>query len=186
MNKSFYLPVLLLLCAFLLVGCELPGVGMPDDGPPIPVSEEAAASLEQKAAEAASGAGETTVTLTQEEITSYLALRLGAAAAENGQPNPLRNPQLYLKENGTMVLRGEVLFEERSQPIRIVAQPQVANGSLELQILEGRIGMVPVPGPILELVEGEVARAILMGQDYARLEEVLVGAGTLTIRGQPA
>lgn len=166
------------MLVWLLVACEVPGTAMPDDGPPVAVSEEAARSLEAKFAEAAAAQGASTVTMTQEEVTSYLALRLASAEV------PLTNPQVYFKEDGGVVVRGQVDYQGQIQPIRVVARPSASDGTLVVDIVEGRIGPVPVPGPLLDQIEGNLADAILAGQQYARLDEVRVDGGQLTLTGQ--
>lgn len=183
--------VLMLLASVVLSACSIPGFGgsTVDDGPPIPVSEEAAASFEQKAVAAGQEAqanGSSSITITQEEITSYIALRLENAAAEAGTSVtlPLTQPQIYFKESGELVLRGQLEFQGRSQLLRVAARPSAVDGSLQIDITEGSIGPVPVPGVILDQTEGLLADAILAGQDYAMLDEVRVEQGSLTLRGR--
>ncbi|MBA3534117.1 MAG: hypothetical protein H0T73_19520 [Ardenticatenales bacterium] len=170
--------IVLCLGMLLLSGCTIPGTGLPDDGPAVPVSEDAAVSLEQKMAEAASVPGVTTVTMTQEEATSYLALRVSSQEVQ------LTEPQVYFRADGTVILRGKVSYEGQIQPMRVVARPTATNGTLAVDITEGRIGPVPVPGPILDQLEGNLAEAILAGQQYARLDEVSIAEGTLTLTGE--
>ena len=177
------LSIILLLTLFILPACNVPGLSMPDDGPPIVVSEEAAQSLEQKVAQAAATAGQSTLTTTQEEVTSYLALRLDALAAQNGVQNPWQEPQVYFKENGQIVLRGDIEYEGYMQPIRLVAEPSAVAGLLQVNIVEGRIGPVPVPESILSQAEEQLGQAILAGQQYASLDEVRIEAGTLSLMG---
>lgn len=174
----------ILLGLLLLSGCQIPGTALPDDGPRVAVSEDAAVSLEQKAAEAAAIQGVTTISLTQEEVTSYLALRLTDLAVQQGIENSLRDPQVYLKGDGTLILRGAILFQERRQPIRVVARPEALDGLLRVDITEGRIGPVPVPGPILDQLESQLAQAILAGQEYARLDSITVAEGSVTLVGE--
>lgn len=183
MHKRYWTLILLLWSLFTLAACQLPGE-LPDDGPPIAVSEEAAASLEQKAIEVAGTSGPSTITVTQEELTSYLALRIDPLAAENGVENPWRNPQVYFKGDGSIILRGDIEFEGQSQPIRVVAKPTATDGTLNVDIVEGRIGPVPVPTGILDQVEDQLAQAILAGQNYARVDSVVVEEGTLTVTGE--
>lgn len=169
----------------LLVACQIPGFGDPDDGPPITVSEESAASLEQKLAEVAGAGGAVNVTLTQEEVTSYLALKLPATFEQDGTTitNPLQNPQVYFKADGTLIMRANITFEGNSQLIRVVAKPTVVNGMLQVDITEGKIGPVPVPGPLLDQVETALAEGLTAGQDYTNLTSVSVAEGTITIEG---
>ncbi len=184
--------VLVLLAGVLLSACSLPGfgAGTVDDGPPIPITEEAAASLEQKAIAAgqeAQAGGSSSITVTQEEITSYVALRLLTAAQDNSTvPLPISEPQIYFKESGELVLRGNLEFQGRSQPLRVAARPTAVDGALQVDVTEGSIGPVPVPGIILDQTEGLLADAILSAQDYARLDAVSVQQGTLTLQGQRA
>ena len=158
-----------LLMTLLLTACEIPSLSTPDDGPPVEISEEAAASLEQKAVEAATANGVSTITITQEEATSYFTLRVMPLAEQNGIQNPLQQPQIYFKGDGTVVLRSNIDFQGQKQTLRVVARPTVANGSLQVDITEGSIGPAPVPESILNQVEGQLAEAILAGQSYARL-----------------
>jgi len=177
------LSIILSLTLFILTACNVPGLSMPDDGPPVAVSEDAAQSLEQKVIQAAATTGQSTVSTTQEEVTSYFALRLDALAAQNGVENPWQEPQVYFKENGQIVLRGNIEYEGYMQPIRLVAEPSAVAGSLQVNIVEGRIGPVPVPDSILSQAEEQLGQAILAGQQYASLDEVRVEAGTLALTG---
>jgi hypothetical protein len=169
-----------------LSACNLGG--MPDDGPPIPVTQEAADRFHQKAAAAGSelaANGAASNTVTQEEITSAVALGLTEAAATSPTGGfPLTEPQIYFKQDGSIAVRGNIGFQGRTQPVRIVAQPRVESDSLQLNIVGGQVGRVPVPGPILNQVEGALSRAILAGQDYGRVTVVQVEQGALTIAGQ--
>ena len=95
----------------------------------------------------------------------------------------MQNPQVYFKENGQIVLRGDIEYEGYMQPIRLVAQPNAVDGSLQVDIIEGRLGPIPVPDSILSQAEEQLAQAILAGQEYAQLDEIRVQAGTLTLTG---
>jgi hypothetical protein len=173
------------LTLFVITACQIPGLSDPDDGPPVAVSEESAASLEQKLADVAAAGGPVSVTLTQEEVTSYLALKMPATIEQDGTTitNPLQNPQVYFKADGTLVMRANITFEGNSQLIRVVAKPTVTNGALQVDITEGKIGPVPVPGPLLDQVEVALAEGLTAGRDYSNLTNVAVAEGTITIDG---
>jgi hypothetical protein len=74
---------------FLLIACQLPRFGqkeLPNDGPPVATSQAAARQFVTKITEAGqSGAktGQITLTLTQEEVTSFI--QIGAEMAEQLQ-----------------------------------------------------------------------------------------------------
>ena len=167
----------LLLLTLALAACALPGTSMPDDGPPVAISEEAAASLEQKV-QALATSGSATLTVTQEEISSYLALRLLS------EDMPLRQPQIYFRDGGQMVIRGDIEFQGRSQPLRIEATPTLADGKLDLAVSSARVGPLPLPTSIIDQIEGSLGEAILAGQRFGTLTAISVGAGTMTISGE--
>lgn len=185
MKNRFVNLVVVALTVLLASACQVPGLSTPDDGPPVAVSEESAASLEQKLADVAAAGGPVSVTLTQEEVTSYLALKLPASFEQDGTTieNPLQNPQVYFKDDGTLVLRADIVFQGNSQLIRVVARPTVANGQLQIDITEGKLGPVPVPGPLLDQVEGALAEGLTAGRDYTELTTVAVADGTIMIEG---
>jgi hypothetical protein len=141
--------------------------------------------MEQKLSDVAAAGGSVDVTLTQEEVTSYLALRMPATIEQDGTTieNPLQSPQVYFKGDGTLVLRANIVFQGNSQLIRVVARPSVVNGELAVDITEGRIGPVPVPGPLLDQVESTLAEGLTAGRDYTELTAVSVAEGTITIEG---
>jgi hypothetical protein len=177
--------LVVLLTLLSLTACQIPGLSDPDDGPPVAVSEESAASMEQKLAGVAAQGGNVDVMLTQEEVTSYLALKMPATIEQDGTTitNPLQNPQVYFKADGTLIMRANITFEGNSQLIRVVARPNVANGALQVDITEGKIGPVPVPGPLLDQVEVALAEGLTAGQNYTNLTNVAVAEGTITIEG---
>ncbi|MDQ4076831.1 MAG: hypothetical protein M3220_11380 [Chloroflexota bacterium] len=77
--------LVLFLVPLLLGGCGQAGVlqvEMPDDGPPVPVSQEAAVGFIRKsttAAQSAANTGSATITITEGEVTSFLAVGIELA-----------------------------------------------------------------------------------------------------------
>jgi len=179
---------------------------VPDDGPPIAVSEDAARRFLQKNADAARDAaqnGSSRLTITQEEITSVLDLsasapeRLATMVAEDSRQNDevpdlpnldilvtLEEPQVYFKGDGTIVLRGRIEFRNSFQPFRIVTRPSAQAGTLEFDFIEGTSGSISMPEVIFDQLGNLLAQAILLGQQYAAITELRVEAGTFTIAGQ--
>src|SRR5690242_3836948 len=96
--------VLALSLAVLACGSPL-GIGQPTaPASPIPVSTEAAGELEELWANAIENAGpngEVSVVMTEEQLTSYVAVKLAE------QPDvPLKNIQIFLRD-GQMTLTGD-------------------------------------------------------------------------------
>ena len=229
----------LVVVSLFALGCSTPRflrAELPDDGPPIPMSQTAARRFVEKVTAAGTqGArtGESTLTITQEEVTSFLTI--GAQLAEQMQqykrieslqdltelediegmneiegleqwrqladkrkglpdirlPDPrlrltIQEPQVYFQENGHIVVRGYGQVRNQRQPIRIVVAPRVVDGELELDFVEGKLGPLPLPEGIFDLVGGLLSRALLAGREYVEITEITVRAGTLTIRGRHA
>src|SRR5215211_5740182 len=110
MKKIRGLPLFLLILVLTSLACTI-NVGGPDYSslPPIPVSGEAAQSIQaelQRAIEAAAQTGVITVNLTEPQITSYLATRLQNDPNLQRDGKPLINdPQVYLRD-GQMQIYG--------------------------------------------------------------------------------
>ena len=193
----------------MLSGCEQLGLStneLPDDGPAIPVSEAAARSFLQKnvaAVKAAAQTGMSRLTITQEEITSVIALsadapeRVATMVAQSAEENDevpnlpnldilvtIEEPQVYFKADGTIILRGRIEFRNSFQPFRIVTRPSATAGTVEFDFVEGCIGPVAMPESIFDQLGNVLAQAILLGQEYVEVSELRVQEGTLTVAGR--
>jgi hypothetical protein len=166
--------LILILALPMLPACGLGGGAQP--APSVAVSEEAATSLEQKLGEAAqSQEPKVTLNVTQEEITSYLRLRV--------KDSPLLNPQVVFQP-GQIVLTGQATAGV-TQELRVVAAPRVENGILQFEFREAKFGPLPLPTELLSVVNDELRR-VLVGNTIGRLDTVEVGNGTLTVTGERA
>lgn len=166
---------LAVLIATMLLGCGL--VGGPAAPPgDVPVSEEAAARLETKIQEAAaSSQGEQVqVTLTEEEVTSYLRLRL--------QTEQLQSAQVQF-EPGRIILTGQATVGI-TQNIRMVASPRVENGIVQFDFSEAKFGPLPIPQSILDIANDQLRQALT--SNVAQVDQVDVGDGTITVSGRRA
>lgn len=231
---AFFLVTMLLVGA-LLTGCQRPeflDAELPDDGPPITVSAEAARRFVEKTSAAGQSAAETkqvSFTVTQDEVTSFLNIgglmaeqmqalnlqnledlqQLDAGTLEGveglqewtallgqreGLPNirlsdlalrvVIREPQVYFKANGHVIVRGYAEALGQRQPLRLVFAPHASGGELELDFVEGNLGPVTVPEVLIDQVGKGLARAVLAGQDYVEIAKIEVGNGTLSVSGR--
>src|SRR5437762_645904 len=99
MLRGIRVGLIMLSFASLIIAslaCDLSVGGPTPPGSPIPVSSEAAGELQNvwKTAIANAQNGEVTVIITEEQLTSYLALKLEAQSTP-----PLHNVQVYLRNN---------------------------------------------------------------------------------------
>ena len=254
--------------ALLLAACQRPAFlegDLPDDGPQIEPTQEAALRFVEKVVDAGqAGAlnGQSAITVTQAEVTSFLSiasqvaqmaqqleriesvedleqlqgiegLDLAALGMEDldlegidlerlqgerddGQalrPTALklwqalsrrdeglgglslsdlrlslavREPQVYFKDNGHVVVRGYVQARNVRQPVRVVVAPHARRGELALDFVEVKLGPLPLPESLFDAIGKGLSSVILAGQDYAEIQEIVVGEGTLTVRGRYA
>jgi hypothetical protein len=230
------LSLVVIVLAGLLAGCQRPeflDAELPDDGAPIRTSPEAAMRFVEKVTAAGERASETkslSLTVSQQEVTSFL--DIGGIMAEqmqamnlsslgdvqqidlaqglegvegleqwqallgqrDGLPNislsdlslrvVVREPQVYFKGNGHLIVRGYAEALGQRQPVRLVFAPRASEGELVLDFVEGNLGPVEVPELLIDQVGKGLARAILAGQDYVEITKIDVGEGSMTLSGR--
>ncbi len=163
--------LVVLILAVLACG---PSNNAAEIGPPegiIPVSHEAAERLKTNFNQAIQEAGtsnEAQLRVTNEEITSLIALEL----ANTGQI-PLSNPQIWFT-SGRIYVTGGV---KPAGPIEfnsiIVATAIVDNGQLVVEVQEAQMGMFDFPDAMLESITQTINESlvgILIDLDITRLE----------------
>jgi len=139
------------------LACDLTVGGPTPPGSPIPVSTEAAGQLREvwKTAIANAQNGEVTVIITEEQLTSYLALKLEA------QTNPpLHNVQVYLRNN-----RIQIYGTAKAGTVSTTAAVSLAftitpEGKAQFSIDEADFGPVPVPTSLLSSLSSALNEAL--------------------------
>jgi hypothetical protein len=221
----------------LLTACQAPDFlqsELPNDGPPVATSPAAAGRFAQKVVAAGERAADTkrfNLTVTQEEVTSFL--NLGSQLAEQmqaaygvdslqelqalqgqqalqameGLPDwakqlqggqnslgldlpdlslrvTIKEPEVYFKGNGQMIVRGYGEALGQQQALRLVLAPYASEGELALDFVEGNLGPVPVPEGVVDLVGKGLASLILVGRDYVEISKIQVSNGSLALSGR--
>jgi hypothetical protein len=170
-------------------------VGGPDYSSlePIPVSTEAAQSLREdilKSLESGVQTGIVTITITEPQITSYLALRMQSDPAlqqENREPF-FTEPQVYLRD-GQMKIYGKTRQGLFTANIGIILNVGVDGfGKAKIEVASADFGPFPVPEGINEAVTlfleeaftgpiGPVATGL-------RIETIAIQNGIMTVNGR--
>lgn len=96
----------------------------------------------------------------------------------------IADPRVYFQGNGHITARGHAELLSWRLPIRSVVAPRAAEGELVLDFVEGQVGAVPMPEILFDYVSQGLSEAILLGQEYAQVTHISVGAGTLTVSGR--
>ncbi len=150
--------VLALSLAGLACGSGL-GIGAPTaPASPIVVSTEAAGELEdlwQNAIDNAGPNGEVVIVMTEEQVTSYVAIKLAE------QPDaPLENIQIFLRD-GKMTMTGDAKIGALTAPATLVIDVTVdGDGKLAASITDADFGPVPVPQSMLDSLNDSISESL--------------------------
>ena len=181
-----------LLAGFLLVAatlaCNLPT----NPQPPIPSltpstgDADAFESNFQQAVNQASQTGIFNVTITQQQLSSWLALRAQGFAQQHGYEWPFKNVQAGL-DNGKIILYGVIVQPNVPEtPAQVIFTPSIdGNGQLAVKIESGQVGIVGMPSDVLNKLTDTI-RNILTGQlaqiqGRYRLTNLTIANGGLTV-----
>ncbi len=169
--------------------------GGPDysDLTPIPISTEAAQSLQdgiKKSIEDGLTSGVVTITITEPQITSYLALRLQSDPSlqqENSTPL-ITDPQVYLRD-GQMKIYGKTQQGMFAANIGIIVNVGVdADGKPKIEIASADFGPFPAPEGINETITAIIEEAYTGSfgpvATGIRIETITIADGVMTIVGR--
>lgn len=194
MKKIRGLPLFLLTLVLTSLACTV-FVGGPDYSslPPIPVSAEAAASIQdelKRAAEAAAQTGVITVNLTEPQVTSYLAARMQTdPSLQQSDKKPLiTDPQVYLRD-GQMQIYGKTQQGIFAANIGIVASMGVdVNGEPQIDVVSADFGPFPAPEGLKDAITAMVREAYTgsLGPVATglRIEAISIANGVMTVTGR--
>lgn len=150
-------------------------------GGPVEISEEAARRLEEKVAQAfqAGPSGQFTLRLTDEEVTSWLALRVAP-----DPENMIAEPQVRFTEGkvySAMTLIGVLPFHLR---IALVALVTLVDGRVEFQIEKISTGPFPVPGFIRDMLSDTVNETLRETQLDVEVTSIEILESEMAIAGR--
>ena len=140
--------VILVALVTASLACTVDVGGPVAPGPSIPVSQDAAAILEDVWASALQGAlatGQVLVILDEAQVTSLLAIRLSQ------QDKPvLTNPQVYLQD-GQIRVYGSTIQGPLRGNVLIAIEPRLdTEGRVTFDVLSADFGPVPAPASVLD------------------------------------
>ena len=141
--------------------------------PTVAISEDAAKRLEEKAANLSTT--QFRLELTEEEITSYLALHLDEAV-------PLASPQVYLLP-GKIVLEGDITKPVRSH-VTLTGTVSVVSGRVQTEIESAHLGGLSVPRILLASLSDRISEMVRQGQESIEIDSIELLAGRLVIVGR--
>ena len=183
MHTLFKRSGFLIILALAALACNL---GKPQKAEPtVAVSTEAAGSLVEtwsQALETARETGTLSVTMTEEQLTSFLAISI---AEEEGLP--FSNPQVLLR-SGEMEIKGVYKTDFVDANVSIVLNVTVGSSGLPLiEVKSGSVGPLPVPADLLSSVADAINEALTgqIPEDAAgfSLDSITISDGSLSLTG---
>ncbi len=193
-KKQFALPIFLLMLVLTSIACTV-FVGGPDYSslPPIPVSTQAAASIQdelKRAFEAGAQTGEVTINFTEPQLTSYLAQRIQTDPnLQQSDKKPLiTDPQVYLRD-GQMQIYGKTQQGIFAANIGIIVKVGVdANGQPLIDITSADFGPLDVPEGLKSAITAMIKEAYTgsLGPVATglRIESISIVNGIMTVTGR--
>ncbi|MCJ7624335.1 MAG: hypothetical protein MUO76_12595 [Anaerolineaceae bacterium] len=174
----------LLVITFSSLACQIQ-VGGPE--PPdrkIPVSQEAAINAEKiwNSSIENNNSNKVAFTLTEEQITSYVALQL-----QSNINSTFTEPQIFL-DNGVISIYGKAEQSLFNANFYIALQPTIDDtGMLSFEITTADFGPLPVPSDFLEnfssIVNNVLNASIFPGGSNFHISNVFISNGMITIEG---
>ncbi len=166
------------LIALFLLACGLPGLSRPPQRPTVesvPVSEEAAQQFEEKVGQLGQvQPGETVVlTITEEEITSYIAVNLA-------QSSDVQDIQVNFRD-GRIYISGTVPVGPSKQELFVVLRPYVQEGKMAMEFEEATLGPIGIPDPIKQAINDQIRAAIAPENQVTTIKSITVEEGKITI-----
>lgn len=152
---------------------------------PVVVSTEAVGDLEQTVQDALKNAqnGEVTIVVTEQQITSYVAIKMAE------QPDaPIQDVQVYLRD-GQIQLYGTAKVGGVKAPAVVKLKVgATAEGKLDVTVSDANFGPMPVPSSLLDSLSSGI-NEMLSGQfgpevTGVKIASVAIGDGQMSITGQ--
>lgn len=157
--------------------------------PAVEVSENALESFNEKWREInlATPGGPFTVTFTEAELTSAVHAGIAQAEADTGQPLPIQNVQVALRDGSVQVF-GQVKVDPLTMNGQITAVPYIDTaGDVRLDVTSAEFGMFEVDQSLLNSavasVENSINQPIRSSPGNINLTNVTVTDGSLTVSG---
>jgi hypothetical protein len=191
--KTNTIPIFLATLILASLACTM-FVGGPeyDDLTPIPVSTEAAQSLKdgiEKSLQDGLVSGVVTITITEPQITSYLALRLQSDPNLQQDDKPLiTEPQVHLRD-GQMKIYGKTQQGVFVANIGIVVNIGAdSEGKPKIEIESADFGPFPAPEGINDTITAIIEEAYTGSfgpvATGIRIETITIADGVMTITGR--
>ena len=107
----------------------------------------------------------------------------GPAALLTELRSSIEDPQVYLKADGTLVLRGYARAAGTRTRLRVVLAPQPGANGYSVRFLEGQLGAVAAPEWVSSLVERALAQGLELATESVTITGISITQGQITVSG---
>lgn len=180
-NRMMLVLVVLLLAA---MACSLPARQSSPPPSPVPLSTEEIQQFEEnvQATLAAPDTGEITLTVTEQQINSYIAAELAAQ-----EEQVFTDPQVDLT-NGQMILYGKATQGGFQVDTKVVMVPRIdENGDPKLDVESIELGPFPVPdalkSQVSDMVDDSLKDYVDATTDHFQVTNISIGEEEMTVTG---
>jgi hypothetical protein len=185
-QQLFPIAIALLVLAAMACTCTLPkpSVSGPAPKATVPVSQAAADNMQKKldqAVKQAKSTGQFKLTLTESELSSYLAQEI-TKSQEQGDQVPITNPQVKLTQ-GQVWVYGTFGGSAKLNGL-VVVLPQIQDDQLKIQIVRVDFGPVPVPKPLLDQMNEQIQTATQENTSNIILTSIVIREGEMDVTGK--
>jgi hypothetical protein len=183
-SKRLILASIVLLASAM--ACRINLGGPTPSGQPIPISTDAAGSLQQEfeqALQSSEQGGQLTLTINETQLTSLLAAKLSS------RPDPIiTEPQVYLQD-GQIQIYGKAATGYFEANVGIILTASVdPNGQPLLEITSADFGPIPVPEDMTSAISAMVQEAYTgaLGSLATgfKLESIVIAEGLMMLTGR--
>lgn len=169
--------IVLLIGLSALLACALPSLPgqTAQSTPTVAISQDAAQGMEAKleGIRNAPAGEEITLTLTEEEITSYIATNMP-------QDSQIQNIRVRLSD-GVIRILGQAPVGPLTQDLSLVVRPTVQDQQIALQVTEAKLGSIDIPESLLDTANNEIRRTLSANNQFGTINDVTVSDGQITI-----
>lgn len=192
--RAYRIPTLLALGALVLasLACNAAGVSQLNSAPPSPVVEVSPDDLQSfnskwRDLNLATPDGPFSLTFTEAELTSAVQSAIAEAEAESGQPLPIEDVTVSVRE-GAIDVYGQAKIDPLTVNGMISVVPTLSDtGRIELEVIDVQFGAIELGdsmlNEIVESVEHSINQPLQASPSRITLDTITMTDGELTVSG---
>lgn len=107
----------------------------------------------------------------------------GAASLLLEVRSSIEDPRVYLKDDGTLVLKGMAVVAGTRTPLRLVLAPAPVADGYAVRFLEGQLGTVAAPEWLSGLIERALGEGMRLANQSVTITGIGITDGEITVSG---